>query len=253
MKSLASILFILWVAFSYSQPTEDEFIIKFYALKVVDTIYNPVEINQINEKHFFYLDENTMNEKLFLCSIQREKEVFGEKTLLFQQTLVKKIQDVWVLYDYESYWGFPNQGLIDNTFYVITDRSGNSGHNGESGGDWSWGKESIYILDYEKMTISSEIVSSYGYNSNYLESEEDIIRYKNSETDDLVYISTSIECGINYVIQNSVLTISQSYCKNETSRNKGEKTELFQETNINCPCLTNGKYHYIDGIFVKTN
>jgi hypothetical protein len=166
--------------------------------------------------------------------------------------LVKKINNFWVLYDYQDYWGIPTQDSTDNRFYIISNTSGDAGRNGESGGGWSWGKNSIYFLDYEKMTISDEITISYGHFSSHLENDEDLEKQEDGEQEEnLSFIATSEECGIKYIVQNSVLTISQSYCKNETSRSQGEKTELLEKTNIDCPCLPTGKYHYIDGNFVK--
>ncbi|QAA82221.1 hypothetical protein EI546_11030 [Aequorivita sp. H23M31] len=254
MKKTAILLFIFFVSRAYSQTNEDRLAIDFYPLMAIDTIYNLIQIDKIEDKHFFYQDENTINPNLFLCSVEREREVFGEKTLLFQQTLVKKVNDVWVLYDFQDYWGTPEKGLIDNTFYIISNTVGNSGHNRELGGGWSWGKESICFLDYKKMTISEELIINYGYESSHLENDEDIKKYVELEQeDDCSFIATSEECGMKYVIENSILTISQSYCKNETSRNKGEKTELIEKTDIDCPCLSNGKYQYIDGNFVKTD
>lgn len=243
---------ILSTNLAISQTSSEKIVIDFFPLKVVDTIYSQNQINQINEKDFFYIDENTVNEDLFICSIQREKEIFGEIVpLSFEKTLIRKIKNKWVLYDYESYWGLPDQSLVDNTFYIIRDVSGNSGHHIESGGSWNWGKETIYFLDYKKMTISSEITTSYGYVNNYLENEEDIEKYHKNEEDNLNYISTSIECGIEYAIQNSILIIDPSYCKNETIRNKGKDSEIILKTDTDCVCPPSGEYHYIDGKFLK--
>lgn len=254
MKKTAILLFIFFVSRTYSQTNENRLAIDFYPLMAVDTIYNLIQIDKIEEKHFFYQDENTINPYLFLCSVEREREVFGEKTLLFQQTLVKKVNDVWVLYDFQDYWGTPEQGLIDNTFYIISNIAGNSGHNRDLGGVWSWGKESIYFLDYKKMTISEELITNYGYENTYLENDEDMKKYLELEQeDDFSFIATSKECGIKYAIENSILTISQSYCKNKTIRNKGEKTELVEKKDTDCDCLPSGKYHYTEGKFLKMN
>ena len=254
MKKLTILLFIFSSVFVYSQANVDNIAIDFHPLNAVDTIHSPTQIEEIKEKRFFYIDENTMNIDLFLCSVEREREVFGEKILLFQQTLVKKVNDVWVLYDFQDYWGTPEKGLIDNTFYIISNTVGNSGHNRELGGGWSWGKESIYFLDYKEMTISEELIINYGYESSHLENDEDIKKYVELEQEeDFSFIATSKECVMKYVIENSILTIGQSYCKNETSRNKGEKTELIEKTDIDCPCLSNGEYQYIDGNFAKTD
>jgi hypothetical protein len=85
MKKLTILFFINLVVFGYSQPIEDKTIIEFYPLKVVDTVYHQNQIDKIKEKHFFYQDDNTINPYLFLCSVERERVVFGEKNTCFSK------------------------------------------------------------------------------------------------------------------------------------------------------------------------
>ena len=242
MKKIFFLVLILSPLFVYAQsPEQKEEIIKFYPLKIVDTIYTQKQIDEIKEKQYFYIDENTINENLFFCMIKRTKKYDRERED-FYETLVKKEQNIWILYDYDGY-RFTEKGLTDNRFYIITVLSGNGGHNGNSGGGtWSWAETIICFLDFEKMTISEEITNSYIYNDNYyyVESEEDVGEYH------------SIECDLTYTLQDLTLTISESYCKDETYRSiDGTETEQIEEKDTGCPCLSDGIYHYINGVFVK--
>lgn len=249
MKKLIVLSFIISIFFGYSQPVSGQDVIDFYPIKAVDTIYSLEELQEIKEKYFFYNDEENKNSDLFLCSIKRESERFGENSLSYQKTLIKKFNDFWVVYDFQDYWGSPEKGLMDNTFYILSKTQGNAGSNGEYG-NWSWGMNSIFLFDFKNMSISEEIIIDYGLHQRYLEIEED----NSSKSDDEdSFIITEAECSVQYKVENSKLILSDSFCVNETIREKGSKTELVEKTNDDCSCKTDGEYQYSEGKFVKIN
>lgn len=263
-NKLTYILFLLAPLFAYAQALDQ---IDFYPLKILDTIYSQKQIDEIKKKHFinsgfkaidFYIDKERIDENLFLCKVERENVFYDYNENIktgFYWTIIKKEQNFWLMYHYEDYWGMPENALTDNQFYIITNISGNSGHNGSSGGNWTWGNNTAYFLDYKNMSVSEEISTSYEWSKTYIESEEDIEKYKSEHgfSYDYINIFYSKKCSMEYAIQNSTLTISNSFCKNEAYRYIKEIIiEQIEEIDTECPCLSDAVYHYIDEKFIKT-
>lgn len=242
-----------FICSAYSQNYEEKSVINFYPIKVIDTVYKPDIIEKIKVKDYFYDDETSKNSNLFLCSIKRKHVNFEDQSPTKQKTLIKKINDFWVMYDFEEYWGIPEKRKVDNTFYVLKTTEGNAGNNGAHG-SWNWGKNSVYFLDFERMTTSEEIIASYGLYKSYLKNEEHIEKDNSSEADkDYTLIITEKECSIQYKIEKLRLVIDEEFCKNETSHKKGDKIEFVERGTKSCPCVNQGNYQYINGNFLREN